>query len=326
MISSNSGSRRMVLLLRRLLLILAVILISSGTAFADDVHEHEVGQHEAPAWEAAFARWEKEGYPDDIGGFYFDNDANSYGVLVVAPSPRRTSELRDLFGGDIVITQCVFPYNELVRVQHEITEMMMSNPNCGISSSGLGWTITDGAVHGFGESGKEFRVTVSVDESVFDHYYAGLTNRYGERVYIQAGKVELWDDALDGGTDTSTGTQSGGSTNTGGAAATINAPITPIEITGVFIGYSGSSTRNGYSGDGIWLWLVIGAALLGTLLLFAWIRLHPTPARQTLNGGVAVKGAVLSEQQVITAVKDSGNEPTDELLKSIMQRIDSSRE
>jgi hypothetical protein len=256
-----------------------------------------------------FGQWEREGYPDDIGGYYYDSTADSYGILVVDPRPQRIAELRELFGGDIIITPCVFSYNELMIVNNEIIEMMKSNPDSGIYGVGIGWTNTGGAVHGFGESGKEFRVGITVDENVFDHYSAGFMNRYGERVYVEAGTGYTIQNDMDDGA------------MNGGSGETIGANIIPIEITGVF---SGGISAGGsiFLGESTWLWLIIGIALLGTLLLFVSQRLRPTPAKQTTNGDIVTGNTALTKQQIITAVKNSESVPGDDLFKTILQRID----
>jgi len=326
------------------LVVMAAIFVLSGTAFAgdpdteaiaddvlfaDDVLEDpashdsdpgvmhdidEVGQPEVRELVILFGQWEREGYPDDIGGVYYDNQADSYGVLVVDPSPQRVAELRELLGDDVIITPCRFSYNELLMVNDEIVEMMGSNQNSGISAVGLGWTSTGGRVHGFGESGKEFRVIVYVDESVFDHYSAGFMSRYGERVIVEAGVIAIVEDSVDGmdmeGRDTALAAGTG---------------IVPIEITGVFSGGIGPG-GNTFPGNSYWLWLVIGVALLGTLLLFVWKRPRQAPAMQTADGGIVTGNAALTRKQVVDAVKNSETAPGDGLFEAIMQRIDSDRQ
>ena len=310
--------------------IMAAILILSGTAFASDpgtevftddvieepashesnpgvMHDNdEVGQPEVPVWVSVFDQWEREGYPDDIGGVYYDSSANSNGILVVNPSPQRMAELRELFGADIIITPCTFSYYELMMVNNEIIEMMRSNPNSGIYGVGIGWTSSGGRVQGFGESGKEFRVAVSVDESVFDHYSTGFMNRYGERVNVEIGYEATTDD-MEGGT-----------------TMTDNSIIVPIEITGVFSGGIGTG-GNIIFNNSYWLWFMISIALLGALLLFVGLRLRRTPAMQTANGGIVTVNNVLTRKQVIAAVKNSDAMPSDELYETIIQRINSHR-
>jgi len=268
----------------------------------------EVGMPEIPIGQIIFMQWEKDGYPDDIGGFYYNSDVDSYGVLVVNPNPKRMSELLEMFRNDVIITPCRYSYNELMRVQKEITEMMMSNPNSGIYGNGIGWISAGGVVHGFGDSGKEFRVTISVDESVFDHYNTGLTGRYGDRVYVEIGSVAIAED------------MDGAMIMEGGGYSITSATIIPVEITGIFIGSVGNGNVAG-SGN-IWPWIITGIVLFCALVLFVRFRLLPIPAIQTANGGIVTEKAALTGKQIIAAIKNSGSEPGEELFHKIMKRID----
>ena len=135
-------------------------------------------------WELLISQWERDGYPDDIGGVYYDSDAGSMGFLLVNYTPERIDELRLLISDHAIITPCVYSYNELRLAQTEIDSIM--GADSGIYSTSVGWTSTDGRVHGFGESGKEFRLEICVDESVYDHYNAGFTALYGDRVVVMA--------------------------------------------------------------------------------------------------------------------------------------------
>ena len=270
----------------------------------------EVGMPEIPVEDLIFMQWEKEGYPDDIGGHFYDSNTNSFGILVVNPSQQRIDELLEMFENRVIIIPCRFSFNELKQVQNEITELMFSNPNSGIYGSGIGWTSSNTGVHGFGDSGKEFRVTVSVDESVFDHYYAGFSSRYGDRVIVEAGYEAINEDT------------GGGIIMEGGSSAAINLSIIPVEITGTF----GSNFGNGNAGGNhIWLWVIISIALLCSLALLIRFRLSPTPAKQTVNGGVDANNAALTDKQIISSIKDSGCEPGDELFLEIMKQVDDSK-
>ena len=132
------------------------------------------------AVERVYAQWEQAGYPDDIGGVYYDNGLC---INVVSPTPQRIDELRALLGENTVINPCVYSYNELMRVSNEIASGM--GPDNKIYSVGVGWHGSE-TVSGFGESGKEFRVVAGVDESEYNRYSAELTERYGDMVYVEA--------------------------------------------------------------------------------------------------------------------------------------------
>jgi len=203
----------------------------------------------------------------------------------------------------------------LRQVQNEITEMMSSNPDGGIYSTGIGWTSADGVVFGFGESGKEFRVNVSVDKEAFYHYHTGLTARYGDRVYVDISSPISLEDGMDGMI------MPGGGVQAEGAADPVK--INLIEITGVFTGSTGYGSIGGNTrgSTDILLWIIAGAVLLCALLLLVRFRMFPVPAKQTVNGGVIASGAPLTGKQVIAAVKESGSEPGDGVLQAILQQI-----
>ena len=139
---------------------------------------------------ALLALWEREGYPDDIGGVYFDNDSGSLALLLVNPTPERIAELRALAGHDLIITPSTYSYNELRRIQDEIWAEVGADSK--IFGVGVGWTSDeDRNVIGFGESGKEFRVLVWVDETVFEHYSSEFARRFGGRVVVEISEPNI---------------------------------------------------------------------------------------------------------------------------------------
>ena len=137
------------------------------------------------------ALWEREGYPDDIGGVYFDNDTGLLAFLLIDPTPERIAELQTLAGHDLLITPGTYSYNELRRIQNEIWYELIEDGI--IYHAGVGWaTDEDGNVTGFGESGKELRVIVGVDETVFEHYRDEFARRFGDRVFVEIGRPIGW--------------------------------------------------------------------------------------------------------------------------------------
>ena len=133
--------------------------------------------------QSVFEQWEQGGYPDDIVGVYFDQEAGMLSVMVVDPSPERIEELHSLFGNVVIInpTQSSYTYNEALRVYEEIAALV--NADSKIYSVGLGSTITDGV------SAADSRpiVRVRVDESEFDRYNAEFTALYGDMVDVGIG-------------------------------------------------------------------------------------------------------------------------------------------
>jgi len=209
-----------------------------------------------------YALWDLYGYPDDAGGVYFDNDTNALAFQLVNPTPERIEELRALAGSGAVFTPCKYSYNQLMQVLNEITAMM--GPDSKIYSAGLGWTSINGGITGFGESGKESRVVVSIDESEFDRYSKELAERYGDMVFpvrgggmnspdSEDGHIGVTDDVLIVDDSGSAGEDANGAT---GGGITIGA-----------VDDTGSDNQNG----NLWVWVVIGAVLL-CVLVFLLLR------------------------------------------------------
>ena len=212
-----------------LILIAVLLSLTTGVFAADGLSPLE----------EAYQLWEENQYPDDVGGVYYDRDTDSLAILVVYPSDERKDELYALFGRDLVITECRYSYNELLYVQNEITGMMSQEQK--IYSSGIGWTSKDGVVSGFGESGKEFRVVVGVDESEFARYSADFAEKYGDMVVVESSEQAT--------------AQADDGRNEGNDAAYVN---------GAVEGNSG--------GNNFWLFIAVGACLLGLIIFMLWRR------------------------------------------------------
>lgn len=132
------------------------------------------------------AYWEQHGYPEDIGGVFFSQVHQMMGVSVVNLTPEREEELRYLMGEEILIVSSTFSYNELSQAKNQILPLMIDNPESLIYGMGVGWTITDdGQVRGFGESGYESRLIVSVDEDVFVYFSERFSEQFGDMVVVE---------------------------------------------------------------------------------------------------------------------------------------------
>jgi hypothetical protein len=233
------------------------------------------------------------GYPDDIGGVYSaDGSVGNLGVLVVNPSPERTAELLEIFSE---VTPCKYSYNELMLVHQEIVALM--GPESLIYGCGIG---------GFhGPSGKEFRVTVSVDESAFDRYTAEFAALYGDMTHVEMSLPLVPDSDYWVGTEIMPGgAMAGGGIDSGAVAS-----ITPDDPSGSLL-----------------LWAMTGVGLLGVLTTMLWRRSRLVPAMQTANGGGVAQNGPVSKSQAIAAVKESGSAPGDGLFDAISKKIDGPRE
>ncbi|MCL2343706.1 MAG: hypothetical protein FWC62_07405 [Firmicutes bacterium] len=166
--------------MRRIILFLFILLIPfslAGTipAFAAD--------QEIVSWDDFYPQTER--YPDDVGGLCYEDGVGNCLLVVGHPTPERILQLRAEFRYDFAtVVPCEYSYTELMRVEYEIY-LRMTNPDSKIYNAGVGWHSVDGAVTGFGESGKEFRVVVGVDKSAFDRYSAEFAREYGDRVFVE---------------------------------------------------------------------------------------------------------------------------------------------
>ena len=274
-----------------------------------------------------FMHWEKTGYPDDIGGVYYDSESGMMGFLLVSPTQERIDELRAMFDGDAVFTPSAYSYNELRLAQDEITAIM--GEGSGIYSTGVGWTSTDRRVHGFGDSGKEFRLVVGVDKSVFHQYSEGFAALYGDRVVVEVNEPVMTDDGIaimpGGGMTTGIGGSGldGGLTEGGVDTRGLITPIVPIDLSVALSGSAFSQAATGGSDNFIWLWAILAAGLAGALLLAMRLRSRPVAAMQTANGGIVAGKVSISSKQVADAVRNSETAPSDGLFDKISKQIDS---
>lgn len=135
--------------------------------------------------------WETNGYPDDVGGVYYDDATGNLVIMLVNADEARVQELRSMAqGARIGFGMSRYSYNELLAVQKKIAAEADGGKQK-IYGVGVGWTVLDGEVTGFGESGKEFRVVVTVDESVLDEYVNAYESLYGDMVRVKPGEIPV---------------------------------------------------------------------------------------------------------------------------------------
>lgn len=244
------------------------------------------------AVQALYDEWEQNGYPDDIGGVYFDDELGELVVLLKNGTDARREELRALTGDpDLQFTDCAYSINELREVRDRLL-LEMSGDASGIYGLGIGWTTRDGEVVGFGESGREFRVTVMVDEKMLDRYAQEFAARFGDMVHVEAGQMPVTDDYTDG-----------------------------REV--YEIGAMGHTGGNAPSAGPLGLLLPALAALtLGALVILSLRRARA--ARTT--AGTTVTARPLSRRDVEEAVRESAPSPLEEAYGKLMERIDKNEE
>jgi hypothetical protein len=208
-----------------------------------------------------------------------------------------------------------YSWNELLRVQAEITALMVqdfnageNNPDSGIHFSGTGWTNTDGVVHGFGENRREMRVTVGVDESMYDYYSELFAELYGDMVVVMvSGPI------MPGFSGTDDLLMEDGSDAWGNDFLDTLVTVDSMPDVIVLIDYNNTSLA---------LFVILGFGLLGIITTLIRIRARRINAMQTTSGDIITEGKPVSKKQIITAVKDSGYTPRDNLLNAIIEEIE----
>ena len=171
-----------------LLLISACILsVPLTTAAANDSAEQPLGKYAGIS--ELFEFWEASGYPGYVGGV-FSADGTSHNLTVLLYDDDGSAEelIRSSLIDDtgVSFSKAEVSHSTLMAVYDEICTNHMQSPGK-VYSVGIGWTTVDGVVTGFGESGRESRVVVSVDESVLKEYTDEFFALYGDLVFVEAG-------------------------------------------------------------------------------------------------------------------------------------------
>ena len=209
-------------------------------------------------------------YPDDVGGLYYDRETGKDYYLVIDPTPERLEELRTILSGSgsrvgisyydpmnlpenidelraqyrdsINFTSpCKYSYTELMRVNYEMYLLM--GPDSSIYGAGLGWSNSNGVLTGFGETGKELRVIVSVAEKEVNRYSSEFTEKYGDMVVVEAGSHSF-----------------------------PTAPDSDMGENQIGSGYAIEETggRTGLHGNTLWTLIIVGSVVLIALIAVIW--------------------------------------------------------
>lgn len=240
--------------------------------------------------EELFNNWEMNGYPDYIGHVIYDNSVNKYAIGLVGASEADKNEIISKLSNPEIINfeTATYSYNELLSVQNEIAGD--SKEIEGIHSVGTGWTTINNEVTGFGKSGHEFRIVVSVDESIFDEYVEKYHAEYGDMVHLEVGSE-----------------------------------IVPVEDN---IGIAGDgvdnlqTTNDGQSKSKMSLYLTIFAISMFVVVGgFIINRNGLSLVKQSATGEDVTESRPLGKNEVIAAVKESEVKPRDSLYKDILDKI-----
>lgn len=119
-----------------------------------------------------FARWEQDGYPDDVTGVFYNTETSCLAILLTDNTEARQKELRETLTDGETLTFFAGEYSHTALAERAaaITKDMAENGLTGTVS--IGW----GASSGYGPEGKDFRVVIKTDATEV----AALTERYAE--------------------------------------------------------------------------------------------------------------------------------------------------
>ena len=119
-----------------------------------------------------FARWEQDGYPEDVTGVFYNTETKCLAVVLTENTEARQKELRDTLTDGETLTFFAGEYShaQLAECAAAITKDMEENGLAGTVS--IGW----GANGGYGPEGKDFRVVIKTETAEV----AALTERYAE--------------------------------------------------------------------------------------------------------------------------------------------------
>lgn len=169
----NHPIRRLICALFALCLCLALGMSAMAAPYADI--------------SALFQHWEQSGYPEDVAGVY-STDGSTYNLTVQLIGDKdgsREAEIRAMLNDDsgVRFEAGTYSHQRLLQIHEEITDAYLFEGS-GLYACGIGWGM-DG---GFGESGKESRVVVTVDEARLEEYTAAFSGVYGDAVVVEAGE------------------------------------------------------------------------------------------------------------------------------------------
>ena len=133
-----------------------------------------------------FSHWESAGYPDDVGGVYSADGGNKLCILLVGRTDEREVEIKSMLrdASTVSFGDSEYSLNDMKKAQDEIVRNYMGKDKP-VVGCGVGWTCVDGKVKGFGESGKESRVTVMVLTDNAKETEKLLKKLYGDMVYVE---------------------------------------------------------------------------------------------------------------------------------------------
>ncbi len=171
---------------------------------------------------ALYESWEQNGYPDYVAGVYStDGSYDNLTVQLVGDTDGTLEDqLRSQLERDdsLTVESGSYSYNRLLEIQDEIVQEYMLQGDGTIVGCGVGW----GSDGGFGPSGKESRVVVTVRPENLDTLKEEFQSSYGAAVVVEPGE------AVD--TDTAAVEKDGASGAPSSAAGAEDQSVTPVPM------------------------------------------------------------------------------------------------
>ncbi|MCL2140093.1 MAG: hypothetical protein FWH42_00190 [Dehalococcoidia bacterium] len=241
-------------------------------------------------------------HPDDVGGAFFTG--NNLCLMVLNPTTARNEQLRTQYGAkyavsldQITIIPCKYSYNELVRTSYEIYVILSSSDN-------QPWAI--------GISENTNCVEISVAEQSYAYYFLSFSQQYGDKVHVRINTPFIAEYGLSS-SDQFTSNTTVLSPNT---IAQSSRDIPPAE-------YPGNNTQNyPMPNSSLLIPWVMGVSIIAALSFLYWRDARPVRALNTARGTISSALVLSSRQQTIMAVKNSVEQPSHNLYRSIIEDID----
>ncbi|MGI6580080.1 MAG: hypothetical protein ACOX3H_07585 [Saccharofermentanales bacterium] len=197
------------------LIVLTCILSLSMTVLATDsdgnsefvVQESSLNHVTYENIVALYEHWETNGYPDYVGFVYStDGSTNNLTVLLVGDDGTAENQIRSMLISDSGLSfgSAKYSYNELIAISREISSEYLEK-NKLFYALGVGWAGVGDGAPGFGDSGREPRVVVEVDDSIFAEYTKLFAELYGDKVVVFAGGPFVPEDESNIAEDKNTG-------------------------------------------------------------------------------------------------------------------------
>lgn len=264
--------------------------------------------------------WEMtEDYPDNVGYVAMHEDQETYIIGLVENNEERQAEILELVpqSGNIEFEEAAYSYNELQATQEELANEWLERP--GVLGVGIGWSVEDGEITGFGESGNEMRVVVQVSPEEEANLTNQLEAEYGELVYIEVSEgMSTYEDGAVEESEEAFIEESAEED----ADMAIDEPIE--ESIEEEISFQESTPPQApASGESDWLFhtTIFTFAALVVMMLYFFIRNGTIHVKQFVTGGQSEENRTLSKEEVENQVSKSNFEPSEDVYHSLMEKV-----